>query len=730
MQQFLMSPAMALGLILVCATWFIYFSGYRYGRHLLLIVGVVSLLVISWLLGIHFLHIDMSVQRLVAPSNAPFFLNLAYLFVTGYIIQILYYWLPRTKLLVNICLAVILSIALLSMFGHVYTLDGINQEALLLPMPFAAILSYFFLILAIFIHTNRMERFYLNGQIVLSFVTLFLAIAGANVVVYFNLNHAVGAGNSIYETQQLLLDTYNVNFYLNGAQTAVQAYQETGDLQYITAYKNSAQLYRQTIVALEQSVADNPSVSGMQRTASSISELGNKTLNLMNSVITQKQSKQLAPHTLLDEQVDTNMQQLFDQSKTLSSLYASQLDNFTYREYSGGRGIVLGVSITSTLSLLLIIFTPLFIRQTIQRLSLAEGKLRISNRSLAEEKTRAEAVLASIGDGLFAVDIHGVISVFNKAAEELTGLQRKLVLGKQYSEVLRFKTAVDFTARALQNSESHLTHNAVLERAHGQAVDVQISASPVHAKDGPVIGAIVVFRDRSSEQALETAKDDFVSLASHQLRTPATATKQFLAMFLQGYAGHIDDKQRFFLQQAYDNNEIGIKIVEDLLNITRFESDKLKLVKERIELGTFLDQSVSQHKALAEQGKQEIQIISPKKRIFIETDINLLSMAVDNLITNALKYSNQGNTITIKLSDGGHPAIAVHDEGIGMREEDIPKIFGRFTRLEDPRKEYVSGTGIGLYLVKKIVKKMHATIKVESEYGKGSTFTLIFKEVE
>src|ERR1700743_2570317 len=118
MQQFLMSPAMAFGMLLVCATWFIYLSGYRYGKQVLLVEGVISLLVISWVLAAHLLNVDLSVQRLVAPPRSPFLLNLAFMFMAGYLIQIFYYWLPRTKLLVNVGLAIIFSMALLSLFGH------------------------------------------------------------------------------------------------------------------------------------------------------------------------------------------------------------------------------------------------------------------------------------------------------------------------------------------------------------------------------------------------------------------------------------------------------------------------------------------------------------------------------------------------------------------------------------------------------------------------------------
>jgi PAS domain S-box-containing protein len=738
-----MTPYAAFGVSVLAVAWIIYLSGFRFARRLLLIQGVIALTLTIMVLTGYFLRFSFPFEQFIIPSDeSPFLLNLTYMFLLNFLIQVLTYWSPKTKQLINASLAIILFMAILSVFGQLYNQTGIQQEAILIPMPPSAIISFLVLALVIFAHTNSMERLYLNGKIIVSFMLLFVAISGANAVVYKNINQTTDLSNRINDTRHVLTEAYNVDLYLGNALADIQAYNTSGDPDYIAAYQTNKQAYISAFTQLQNRTSSDAHTSNVQQSVQAVNQLGMHILELGDSVMLQQsdqansqmQTKVQAATDSLTQEMNTYMEQVLDQVKAISLVYTSQLNRLTEQESSGNRGIVLGVSITSSLSLLLIIFTPLFVRQTIQQLSTTEQQLKNSNRLLSDEKSRAETVLAGISDGLFAVDKNEVIILFNQAAVDITGIKKDDALGQTYHTVLRFhapsdpESGLDFLNNALRGATVHLSHRVTL---HGKKkeIDIQVSASPIKDKSGTVTGAIVVFRDRSSEQALENAKDEFVSLASHQLRTPATATKQFLAMFLQGYAGKINSQQRIFLEQAYDNNELGINIIENLLNVTRLESDKLKLNNERIDLNQFLRTAVVQHDSLASKSNQKIHLIIPTKTVFIKADVSLLEMAIDNLITNALKYSGEKSIVTVRLSAGDHPTVSVKDTGIGINKEDLHKIFERFTRLEDHQKQHVSGTGIGLYLVKKITQQLHATIKVESEYGKGSTFILTFKAV-
>jgi PAS domain S-box-containing protein len=736
-QGFLMSPSTAFGLTCMSIVWFIYFSGYKYGRQIMLIQGLVSLPSTIFIIGSYIWDFDFPFLKYLRPVNASaFMLNLSIIFAACFLIQALCYWLPRTRLYINVLLAIILFITILSISGHLYRIDQLVSAQLLMPIPIVAIVGFLVMSLAIFAHVNHMSHLYLNKKILGSFLLMLVAIIGANVVVYRNFNNTVELANRADAVHGTLTAIYNANLYLASAASDAQAYELNGDPHATVSYQKNKQAYFKTIKQAETSITttDVANRTAIQEVAHS----GEKILATGDTILVERQQHvSQVVITENDKLLNGYTTQLFQQVEALGASYTAEFNNIFTQEAYGGRGIVTGVSLASALSVLLIIFTPLFIRQTIEKLSLTEEQLRKSLRKQFEESSRVEAILSSIGDGIFAVDAEGSITIFNPAAEQLTGLSASSVVGKPYDQVLHFDSTdttghiqTNFVTKALAGTLSQIDHHLTLAHKAGHPLDIQISASPVRSHQSTVAGAIIVFRDRTSEQALENAKDEFVSLASHQLRTPATATKQFLAMFLEGYAGKITDQQRLFLQQAYDNNELGINIIEDLLNITRLESNRLKVVKEKIELTDFLKRTAEQHQPYALRGEQIIRLALPRKHVYIEADPSLLGMAVDNLVTNALKYSPEKSTITITLTDGQHASIAVSDNGIGIKKEDIKKIFERFTRLEDPQKQHVSGTGIGLYLVKRIIKMLHAKIKVESDYGKGSTFTLELKTLE
>jgi len=732
----LMDGGTAFGLVFLSITWFIYFSQYKYGRRILLAQGLLSLPLTLLIVAGYIWNFSLPFMHLLVPVNSPFMLNLAIVFSACYLIQVLYYWLPRTTIFVNMLLAVIFFITTLSVSGHVYRLNEIVTARLLMPIQPAAIVAFLLLSATIFMHANHKQQLYLNKKIMASFLLMFVAIVIANVVVYKNFTRTVELADKVNTTRQTLTSVYDADLQLSNAATAAQAYGPNDNTQPPTDYRKDKQAYLATMRQVQSRIS--PADSTYQ-SIQSMAALGRQILATADTMIAQTQSHTGSALTRSgnNKLLDNYSDQLFEGTKAVTADYTRQLNDMFQQEAYGGQGIVTGVSITSALSVLLIIFTPLFIRQTIEKLSLTQNRLRLSYQQLFEEESRVEAILTNMGEGIFAVDADGIVTTFNHAAEQLTGLAAEAVVNKPYADMLRFtattgasETAANFVSKALAGKTSELSHNVTLWQKSGHTLDVQISASPVRSHRG-VVGAIVVFRDRTSEQALENAKDDFVSLASHQLRTPATATKQFLAMFLEGYAGKIDDRQRLFLQQAYDNNELGIEIIEDLLNATRLESNRLKVDKEKIELGEFLKRTAEQHQAYADRGEQIIQVLVPRKHVYIESDVSLLGMAVDNLVTNALKYSTEKSTVTVQLTVADRLiTIAVSDSGIGIKKADIPKIFGRFSRLEDPQKQHVSGTGIGLYLVKRIAQVLHAKIKVTSEYGKGSTFTMEFKAVE
>lgn len=227
------------------------------------------------------------------------------------------------------------------------------------------------------------------------------------------------------------------------------------------------------------------------------------------------------------------------------------------------------------------------------------------------------------------------------------------------------------------------------------------------------------------QQEVRIAKDDLLSLASHQLRTPATIVKQYLGILLQNYAGTVSVRQRQLLDIAYSSNERQLQIINQFLDVARVDSGRLKLQKQPIDLQKLVKQVVEeQRKVVAERG-QKIACILPKKPLNLQADPRYLPMALENLINNASKYTPRKGKITITVRRvKAELLISVKDTGIGITKEELKVIFDKFTRAENEFTADSNGSGIGLYLTEKIILLHRGSIDVDSKLSHGSTFTI------
>jgi PAS domain S-box-containing protein len=375
-----------------------------------------------------------------------------------------------------------------------------------------------------------------------------------------------------------------------------------------------------------------------------------------------------------------------------------------------------------------------------QNKALEETKLAVLNvlEDLNEEKARVEAekakdeaILSSIGDGVFAVDLNGKIILFNKACEELSCVKAKDALGKHYKKILNFrfeesdKENYTFIDEALSGMQSKMANHTVLIREDLTSIPVADSAAPIVDSKGTILGAIVVFRDVTKEHELEKAKDEFVAISSHQLRTPATAVKQFLGIMLEGYGGKITGEQRELLQSAFESNERQLAIVNDLLDVASLDSGRLQVEKTVTDVNEMLMSVIAEQEEVRKERKQKIRLEMPKKDITFKLDPRLMRMVFENLVSNASKYSFEGKTLTITLQEYKNGfSLKVSDQGVGISKENIPKLFGKFSRISNPLSSKVGGSGLGLYLTKQIVLLHGGTIDVNSDINKGTTFTV------
>lgn len=352
-------------------------------------------------------------------------------------------------------------------------------------------------------------------------------------------------------------------------------------------------------------------------------------------------------------------------------------------------------------------------------------------QQIDEEKARAEAILDSIGEALVVTDRNEKVLMSNNQAKEILGFGEGQLKGKEpvwlflmEDEDSQPVKEEDHPLRMAMSTGRKIVRTYFLKRKDGSRFPVYIIATPL-LFGGKIIGAVQVFRDITEERAVNKAKTEFVSLASHQLRTPLTVikwhTSRLLEVLDKGEFNAPDQKK--YLKKIYDTNERMMELVSALLNVSKIDLGTLAMEPEHIHL-----------EDLAESVLDELGQTIKDKALFVEKDFKqpLPSISVDpqlmrivfqNLLTNAIKYTPIGGKIIcgIEFAEAGL-VITVADTGAGIPKEEQGKIFTKFFRSDVARKIDPNGNGLGMYIVKAIVTAAEGTIRFESEEGKGTKF--------
>lgn len=228
---------------------------------------------------------------------------------------------------------------------------------------------------------------------------------------------------------------------------------------------------------------------------------------------------------------------------------------------------------------------------------------------------------------------------------------------------------------------------------------------------------------RQKQEEVQTAKDDLLSLASHQLRTPATVVKQYVGMLLQGYAGDLTKKQMNMLSNAYDSNERQLEIINQLLYVARLDAGRITLHRKKTDISKLMRDVVQDQTEAIAARNQQMTFKLPKRPMMADIDPHYVRMVFENLLSNAIKYTpSQGRLHMSARRTPGHIVIRMSDTGVGVEPELQSSIFEKFTRVENALSTDVNGSGVGLYLTKQIVELHKGNIEVRSVPGEGSTF--------
>lgn len=379
--------------------------------------------------------------------------------------------------------------------------------------------------------------------------------------------------------------------------------------------------------------------------------------------------------------------------------------------------------------------------------SMTEDLNNERNKAIISQQ-KDEAVLSSIGDAVFAVDMHGRITLFNPSASKISGFTKEEAIGKHFRDVLKFVLEKDgsqhdaFISQALSGYLSTMKNHTQLIRKDGSKVAVADSAAPIRDAKGALLGAIIVFRDVTRENELDRAKSEFVSLASHQLRTPLSAIGWYSEMLLNGDAGKLTKSQQEQVTEIYEGNQRMVELVNSLLDVSRLELGKLQ--NDAVPTSV-TDIAHSLHLELTPSVKAKDMTLTmdvDQKLPKVTADPKLLRMIIQNIMSNAVKYTPAKGSVNVTLRSATSEASELHnlslkqplskymllkvtDSGYGIPKSQHDKIFQKMFRADNVRALDVEGTGLGLYIVREVVQKLGGKIWFESEEGKGTTFYVV-----
>ena len=350
---------------------------------------------------------------------------------------------------------------------------------------------------------------------------------------------------------------------------------------------------------------------------------------------------------------------------------------------------------------------------------------------LVSQQIITDVLIDSIGDGAITTDEHGNVTRINPVAVKLLGYPAEEVIGRWFPELF---TSFDENGiqiplidrpitRAFVSGQI-LSEHVIYRHKNGSLVRLAITISPIMVKD-VTAGCIQIFRDIGAEYEIDKMKSDFISLASHQLRTPLSAIKTYAHMLLDGYMGKMTKAQTKSLKTIVAAANRMNDTVSTLLNISRIENGSVISERKVLALPKLFDAVIEEHQLSSSEKSINLIVNYPPAHVKLISDEVILKEIIGNLVSNAIKYTPEGGTV--KLSSevkANQLIIIVEDTGVGIPSESRSNVFSKFFRAENVIRQETSGTGLGLYLVKGLINELDGEVWFESEEDKGTTFYL------
>lgn len=349
--------------------------------------------------------------------------------------------------------------------------------------------------------------------------------------------------------------------------------------------------------------------------------------------------------------------------------------------------------------------------------------IRLTQENLEQESKRLHSILSYMTDGVLAANRRGQITMINDMAKKQLGVQKEDVLNKSILELLKIED--EYELRDLITQIPELTIDS--QDANGEYLSLRVRFALVRRESGFISGLVAVLHDTTEQEKEERERRLFVSNVSHELRTPLTSVKSYLEALDEGAL--YDPVAPDFIKVSLDETNRMMRMVTDLLHLSRIDNATTKLDVELINFTAFITFILNRFDKMRnqdEEKKYELVKDYPITSVWIEIDTDKMTQVIDNILNNAIKYSPDGGKITVSMKTTDDQMIlSISDQGLGIPKQDLPRIFDRFYRVDRARSRAQGGTGLGLAIAKEIIKQHNGFIWAKSEYGKGSTFTIV-----
>ncbi|MEZ7644405.1 cell wall metabolism sensor histidine kinase VicK [Streptococcus mitis] len=349
--------------------------------------------------------------------------------------------------------------------------------------------------------------------------------------------------------------------------------------------------------------------------------------------------------------------------------------------------------------------------------------IRLTQENLEQESKRLHSILSYMTDGVLATNRRGKITMINDMAKKQLGVQKEEVLNKSILELLKIED--EYELRDLITQVPELMIDS--QDDNGEYLSLRVRFALVRRESGFISGLVAVLHDTTEQEKEERERRLFVSNVSHELRTPLTSVKSYLEALDEGALS--EPVAPDFIKVSLDETNRMMRMVTDLLHLSRIDNATSHLDVELINFTAFITFILNRFDKMRgpdEEKKYELVRDYPITSVWIEIDTDKMTQVIDNILNNAIKYSPDGGkiTVTMKTTDD-QMILSISDQGLGIPKQDLPRIFDRFYRVDRARSRAQGGTGLGLSIAKEIIKQHKGFIWAKSEYGKGSTFTIV-----